>query len=89
MVNKNSKFQPVTSTSGHGKSKNSKTKLKMLSFFEVRVEIYVLILFYTFFDRNKANPDANKFTPSDLATSVKEKFNKKIGLVLDLTFTSR
>ena len=48
--------------------------------------------FYSFlqvFDPYQANPDANKFTPSDLAVSVKEKFNKKIGLVLDLTFTSR
>ena len=37
----------------------------------------------------EANPDAVKFTPGVLAESVKEQFGKKIGMVLDLTFTSR
>ena len=36
-----------------------------------------------------ANPDAERFTPATLAQSAMVKFGKRIGLVLDLTFTSR
>ena len=39
-----------------------------------------------FFD---ANQDAERFTPQILAEQDMVKFGKRIGLVLDLTFTSR
>lgn len=39
-----------------------------------------------FFD---ANQDAERFTPQILAEQAMVKFGKRIGLVLDLTFTSR